>query len=80
MQLSQIDTRKTPSLSELFGLEADGSVNIRDSYMAALCNDMQDILPGLIAIQENEADVSEAVMVIGLCANIFRKVIRELED
>ena len=78
MQISQIDTSKTPSLSELFGLEADGSVNIRDSYMAALCNEMRKVLPVLIEVNEDEADVSDAIGVIGREAAAFQRVIDEL--
>lgn len=78
MQLSQIDPVKAPSLSELFGLEADGSVNIRDSYMAALCNEMRKVLPVLIEVNENETDVSAAIGVIGLSAAAFQRVIDEL--
>lgn len=78
MQISQIDTSKTPSLYELFGLEADGSVNIRDSYMAALCNEMRKVLPVLIEVNEDEADVSDAIGVIGRTAAAFQRVIDEL--
>lgn len=78
MQLSQIDTSKTPSLSELFGLEADGSVNIRDSYLAALCNEMRKVLPVLIEVNEDEADVSAAIGIIGRAAAAFQRVIDEL--
>jgi len=78
MQISQIDTRKTPSLSELFGLEADGRINIRDSYMSALCNEMRKVLPVLIEVNEDEADVSAAIGVIGRAAAAFQRVIDEL--
>ena len=69
---------KCENLSFLLGLDADGSVNMRDSYMAALSNQMMKVLPSLIEINEDDADVSEAINVIGLCASCFQKIIREL--
>ena len=59
------------NISELLGLEAGGNVNIKDSYMAALCNDMRKVLPCLIEVNEDEADVSSAIGVIGRVTAIF---------
>lgn len=78
MQISQIDTRKTPELSFLLGIEEDGSVNMSDSHMAAICNDIRKILPSLIVVNEDEADVSAAIGVMGRVADVFQRVIDEL--
>lgn len=78
MKPETITIPNAPELASLLGIEADGSINIQESYMAALCNDMKRILPELIAVQECDADVSGAVTAVGLCANLFQKIIREL--
>jgi hypothetical protein len=69
---------KCENLSFLLGLEADSSVNIKGSYMAALCNDIRRELPALIEVNEDEADVQSAIAVMGRVAVIFQRIIDEL--
>lgn len=78
MRPDNITIPNAPELALLLGIEADGSINIRESYMAALCNDMRNVLPELIAVQVNDADVTRAINVVGLCANLLQKIINEL--
>lgn len=80
MQITNIDTRKTPELSFLLGIDKEGGIKMEDSYMAAIYNDMREVLPELIEVNENEADVGRAVAVIGLCAATFKKIIDELSE
>lgn len=69
---------KMENISLLLGLEADGEVNISESLMAAICNDMRKILPDLIVVNEDEADVSSAIGVIGRVTSVFQRIIDEL--
>lgn len=66
------------NVSFLLGIESDGFVDIKNSYLAAIANDMKNILPRLIEVNEDDADVSEAIVVIGMAASCFQKIIKEL--
>lgn len=81
MPPKRTDITRHPTLADFLGVESDGTINTRDSYMHALLADMLDVLPGLIAVaDDDEPAAAHAVQSIGLCASQFQKIIKELSD
>lgn len=79
MQPKRTDITRHPTLADFLGVESDGTINTRDSYMHALLADMLDVLPGLIAVaDDDEPAAAHAVQSIGLCASQFQKITKEL--
>ncbi len=79
MQPKCTDITRHPTLADFLGVESDGTINTRDSYMHALLADMLDVLPGLIAVaDDDEPAAAHAVQSIGLCASQFQKITKEL--
>ena len=73
-----INVRNYDNLSWLLGMEKDGSINLKESYMQCLLNDMLKALPGIIELQAVEPAAQNAVNILGQTASVFQKVLKEL--
>ena len=50
--MSEINISNYESLRNLFGYESDGTIDLKNSFMQYLLNDMLEELPGIICLQD----------------------------
>lgn len=75
---NEINIRNCENLSYLLGVEKDGSIDLKDSLMQYLLNDILQALPSIIRLQEEEPAAQNAVNILGQTASVFQKVLKEL--
>lgn len=76
--MSEINISNYESLRSLFGYESDGTIDLKNSFMQYLLNDMMEALPGIIGLQDEEPAARVAVDVIGRTARTFQAIFKEL--
>lgn len=76
--MSEINISNYESLRNLFGYESDGTIDLKNSFMQYLLNDMLEELPGIICLQDDEPAARMAVDLIGRTAHTFQTILKEL--
>ncbi len=76
--MSEINISNYESLRSLFGYENDGTIDLKNSFMQYLLNDMLEELPGIICLQDDEPAARMAVDLIGRTARTFQTILKEL--